>query len=72
MLSRQESNWYLLILEVYGYLYDFMTSCMSLRDDIMILHFHALFGTNSPNMAGETSCNNTLLHIPLPIWVMSS
>ena len=26
MLSRQELNWYLLILEVYGYLYDFMMS----------------------------------------------
>ena len=37
----------------------------SLHDDIMILHCHALFGTNSPNMAGKMSCNNTLLHIDL-------
>ena len=35
----------------------------SLCDDIMILRCHALFGTNSPNMAGKTSRNNTLLHM---------
>ena len=36
MLSRQESNWYLLMLQGYGYLYDFGDVVTSLCDDIMV------------------------------------
>ena len=44
MLSHQESNWYLLILEGRGYLYDFIDVMMSLHDDITVSSHHTIFG----------------------------
>ena len=56
MLSRQESNWYLLILEGCGYLYDFIdvlaSLCndfidvlASLCNDVIVFSHHTVFGT---------------------------
>ena len=44
MLSHQESNWYLLILEGCGYLYDFVDVMMSLHNDVIVSSYHTVFG----------------------------
>ena len=47
MLSRQESNWYLLFLEVLRLFICFYDVVTSLHDDVMTLHCHSLFGAKS-------------------------
>lgn len=74
MLSRQQSIWYLLILELIRYLYAVNYDVITLwRHNMMSLTWSCLIWRHPSKLAGNISARNKpLLHTPLPKSVMSS
>ena len=67
MLSCQESNWCLLILEGCRYLYDFNDIIMSLCNDITVSSCHTVFSAILQIWQEKHRHNITLLHIYIEI-----